>query len=67
MDSVSQRPVVKLMVPAIIDGGVRFALALSPEPAMLDGILEQKYLPAGWFAGVSDRNEREDHELQAAE
>jgi hypothetical protein len=37
IDRLAQRPAVKLMVPAIVEGEVRYVLALSPEPAMLIG------------------------------
>ena len=58
MSRTARRPVVKIVVPAIIDDALRYLLVLSPDPGMLSRILDQHYLPDGWIAGVSDRNGR---------
>jgi PAS domain S-box-containing protein len=58
LSRVAHRHVINIVVPAIINGGLRYALVLSPDPATLRRILEQHYLPEGWLAGVSDQNGR---------
>jgi two-component sensor histidine kinase len=58
MRTGARRAAIKIMVPATIDGELRYLLVLSPDPGLLTRILDQRYLPDGWIAGVSDRNGR---------
>ena len=51
---VQHEPRIALMVPAVLDGDVRYAAVLSIEPAALTRILKQHYLPDGWVARVAD-------------
>jgi two-component sensor histidine kinase len=55
---VARRPAIKIAVPAIINGDLRYLLVLSPDPGTLSRIIDQHYLPEGWIAGVSDRTGR---------
>jgi PAS domain S-box-containing protein len=45
---------VPVMVPVIIDGGVRHVAVLSMDPATLSRIVGREFLPDGWLAHVSD-------------
>lgn len=54
---VSKQLTFEIANPATIGGGSRYVLVRSPQVASLDRIVRSLSLPAGWRAGVSDRND----------
>ena len=58
MGSVVKQFVFAIVVPVQIDGENRYALARSPNPNALAGLVAASGLPPGWHASVSDAAHR---------
>jgi PAS domain S-box-containing protein len=56
--TVSRQLLISVSVPVFKDDQVAYALVMSFDPAQLVPVLEQAQMPAGWRAGISDRNDR---------
>jgi PAS domain S-box-containing protein len=54
--AVLRRPILTVGVPVFRDGKVAYVLAMGLGPEILSALLNEQNLPAGWTAGVFDRN-----------
>jgi PAS domain S-box-containing protein len=54
--AVLRRPILTVGVPVFRDGKVAYVLAMGIGPEILSARLHEQNLPAGWSAGIFDRN-----------
>jgi len=54
--AVLRRPILTVGVPFFRDGKVAYVLAMGVGPEILSALLNEQNLPAGWSAGIFDRN-----------
>ncbi len=52
--AVSNKLLFVVRVPVRVDGEVRYVLSFEPEPNAVAKVLQQTYIPDGWFGGVLD-------------
>jgi len=52
------QPTVRLRVPVVVGGAIRYVLSAPLDPAMFRDILAAQQLPPNWIAGLVDRNRR---------
>ncbi|MGE3541234.1 MAG: PAS domain S-box protein [Candidatus Tectimicrobiota bacterium] len=58
IDALTQEPVVHMHVPVIRNGQVTAVLSLTRPAVTLGQLFTEQRLPAGWVAGVNDRQQR---------
>ena len=54
--AVLRRPILTVGVPVFRDGKVAYVLGMGVGPEILSALLNEQNLPAGWSAGIFDRN-----------
>lgn len=56
--AVSKRLLFVVRVPVVVDGEVRYVLSFEPESGVIRNLVQQTYVPEGWFAAVLDTSGR---------
>ncbi len=51
-------PSVRIHVPVVVAGAVRYVLSVPLDPASFDKLLRAQQLPEGWVIGLADREKR---------
>jgi two-component sensor histidine kinase len=54
--SYSKQLAFTVVAPVFVDGIVKYALALGPDPSSIQYVLRQNYVPDGWLGAIIDRN-----------